>query len=136
MLAGLLHEIGKFYILTRVEAFPELFTDEKTLEEVTQQWYTGIGCTIVEFWGFGEAVAQAVDEHNDLTRVHSGAPDLTDAVQVAYVVSQFKDPDCIHKLNPAEIPACQLMNIDAEYILSLIQESAEMVNSISHALST
>lgn len=135
MLAGLLHEIGKFYILTRVEAFPELFTDEPLLEALTEQWYTGIGCAIVESWGFGEAVALAVDEHNDRSREHSGPIDLADVVQVANVLSQVMDATGTGKTDLDAIPACRRMGLDAKTSVSIIQKSGDMIRSLSQALS-
>lgn len=61
MLAGLLHDIGKFYILTRVDGYPELFEEPRMLEDLLQQWHSGIGQAIVEAWGFPEQVAEAVN---------------------------------------------------------------------------
>jgi HD-like signal output (HDOD) protein len=135
MLAGLLHEIGKFYILTRLDAYPELFSDDDLLRNLTEQWYTGIGYAIVEFWGFGETITQAVDEHNDLYREHSGPVDLADVVQVAYLLSKSVDPTQEPVPDLDDVPSFRLMKLDADSRVSVIQESAEMVSSFSQALS-
>ena len=34
MLAGLLHDIGAFYIMTRAKNFPELFADKEVLQDI------------------------------------------------------------------------------------------------------
>ena len=52
MLAGLLHSIGKFYILARADESPELIANEVAMERLLDEWYTGVGRAIVEFWGF------------------------------------------------------------------------------------
>jgi HD-like signal output (HDOD) protein len=135
MLAGLLHEIGKFYILTQVEAFPELFVNDRLLDELTEQWYPGIGCAIVESWGFGKAVVIAVDEHNDLSREHPGPLDLADMVQVANILSEMMDSTSAGKLDLDGIAACRRMNLNAEISVSIIQKSAQLVRSLSQALS-
>lgn len=135
MLAGLLHAIGKFYIMTRMEAFPELFADENLLEDLADQWYTGIGYAIVESWGFGELVTQAVDEHNDLSREHSGPADLADVVQVALVLSKLADSKQLGIQDLDDIAAFRLLKLDEETSASVIAESEEMVSSFSQALS-
>src|SRR6201999_2180061 len=70
LLGGMMHAIGKLYILTRALDHPDLFIGEGQLAEVVDAWHASIGKAILENWGFSEAMAQAVGDQNDLARSH------------------------------------------------------------------
>ena len=60
-LCGLMHEVGKLYILTKVEEFPELLGAPDALESVMDEWTPQISKSIVESWGFPEEVVNSTD---------------------------------------------------------------------------
>ena len=60
MLTGMMHGIGKLYVLTRATDHPELFANAAVLDEILEQWHPSIGKAILENWDFSEAMAQAV----------------------------------------------------------------------------
>ncbi|MBT8098485.1 MAG: HDOD domain-containing protein, partial [Gammaproteobacteria bacterium] len=65
-LCGLLHDIGKLYILTKARNFPELMGDPQSLETVLQQWYSSIGRSIIESWGFSDEIAKTLEIEENL----------------------------------------------------------------------
>jgi len=134
MLAGLLHDIGKFYILTRVDDHPELFEEQQMLADLLQQWHTGIGRAIVEAWGFPEQVAEAVYEHETLERELSGPADIVDIIIVANLLAHLEDPDYPETLDLEQVPSCVRMKLDNETIKDILEESAEEIRSLSRAL--
>ncbi len=60
-LCGLLHEIGKLYILTKARDYPELLGDNDSLNTVIAQWCPSVGRSIVQAWGFSDEIAETVD---------------------------------------------------------------------------
>jgi len=60
-MCGLLHQIGKLYILTRAKDYPDFLGDKASLQEVQDQWHAQIGRSIVEAWGFPAPVFQSLD---------------------------------------------------------------------------
>lgn len=134
MLAGLLHDIGKFYILTRVDDHPELFEEQEALADLLQQWHPGIGRAIVEAWGFPEQIAEAVYEHETLDRELSGPADIVDIVIVANLLAHLGDPDYPEQPDLEQIPSCVRMQLDGETIKTILEESAEEIRSLSQAL--
>jgi len=60
-MCGLLHQIGKLYILTRAKDYPDFLGDKTSLQEVQDEWHPQIGRSIVEAWGFPENVSQSLD---------------------------------------------------------------------------
>ena len=87
MLAGLLHNVGSFYILSKADKYPE-FAEE----DVMQNWGPGIGYAIIENWGFPEELAKAVEEQDILEASHFGLPDLRDLLIVGKQLASFS-PD-------------------------------------------
>ena len=134
MLAGLLHDIGKFYILTQVEKFPALFEDATALFDLMTDWHSGVGRAIVESWGFPEQIVNAVDEHHVLDREHAGAPDATDIVAVANLIAHMAEPQCADLPEMGKIPACIKLGVDEELSENLLLKSKEEVKSLSRAL--
>ena len=133
MLAGLLHTVGKFYILTRAEEFPELFSDAQALQDLLDQWHTSVARAIVESWGFPEQIAQAVDEYELIDRDKFMPADVTDFVLVANLLSQTSDGDQANLLE--DIPSLSRLKMSPESVKTLIDESQEEISSMTQALS-
>ncbi len=134
MLAGLLHDIGKFYILDRVQDFPDLFEDPQQLDDLLAGWHTGVGKAIVESWGFPASIAEAVDEHEALERNHCTSPDIADVVLVANLIDNIKDLAEDEMPDLAAIPACKRLRMNLESMHKILAESAEEISSMESAL--
>ena len=134
MLTGLLHAIGRFYILMRAEAFPELFEHPDVLEGLLHDWHPGVGRAIVEAWGFPDGIAVAVDEHEVLDRDHAGRADVADIVLVANLLARRDGAGGVTQPDMASIPACVKLKIDEQGGLRVVAESEEEIRSMSQAL--
>jgi putative nucleotidyltransferase with HDIG domain len=134
MLTGLLHDIGRFYILTRVDAFPAVFGHPDVLEELLQDWHTGIGRAIVESWGFPEEIAVAVDEHEILDREHFGKADLADVVLAANQLANRGEPGRAQSPPVAEIPSFAKLSLGESIVAEVLAESEQEIHSMSQAL--
>ena len=134
MLAGLLHAIGKFYILIHANDFPELFDNTEALEECINAWYADVGRVIVESWGFPKQIVDAVGEHEIVDRKKSGPADITDIVIVANLLAKADEEQTTEQLELDQIPSLLRMNIDNETVRNLIQEFNEEIFSMAQAL--
>ena len=134
MLAGLLHDIGKYYILTKTDDFPQLFDDPETLNAIIRDWHTGVGRSILEAWNFSEAIAMSADEHESLDRMHVGSADLTDVVMVANLFAHQKNIEQLSEIDWQGVPALKRLNLTAETAFDVIQDSKEEMQSIINAL--
>ncbi len=133
MLAGLLHDIGKFYIYSRAESFPDLFTDEAAMQELLQNWHTGIGHAILEAWGFSEDLANAANEHDNLERPHAGQADLTDVVITANLCAYWDQLG--DDFDWPAVTAANRLNLNHDAIAGILKASEEEIQSIMQALS-
>jgi HD-like signal output (HDOD) protein len=90
-LCGLLHEVGKLYILTKAREFPNLMGDADSLATVLDQWYASVGKSIVEAWGFSDDIANSLEIEENLSS-DSGAPaTFVDVIYAARLVLENHD---------------------------------------------
>jgi HD-like signal output (HDOD) protein len=134
MLTGMMHGIGKLYVLTRVIEHPELFASDTMLNQIIGEWHATIGKAILENWNFSESMAQAVGEQSDLARTHDGAPDLTDVIVVAILMaSHAKDIPGL-EVALSDLEAAKQLGLNEAKTLAVMRESAAEVNALSQAL--
>ena len=134
MLAGLLHGIGRLYILTRVTRYPGLLADQGVYSGIVREWHTPIAQALLENWEMAEEIISAVSNYEDLERKHLGPPDLTDVLTVSHLLSAFKDhPDTL-ELNMHDVTACRRLQIDTSGYQQLIEESQHEIDALRDAL--
>ena len=134
MLAGLLHGIGKLYILTRASQYPTLVADQAVYNSIVRDWHASIAKAVLENWEIAEEIVLAVSEFEDLERKHAGPADLTDVLTVSQMLCAFKDhPDTL-ELNMQDVAACRRMQIDAAGYRKLIEESEHEIDALREAL--
>ncbi len=90
-LCGLLHEVGKLYILTKARDYPGLMGDTKSLETVLNQWYATVGKSIVEAWGFPDEIADSLDVEENLSNNQNSPATLVDVIHAARLVLDDED---------------------------------------------
>ena len=136
LLTGLLHGIGKLYILSKAEEYPELFADETSLMELLTEWHCPIGESILESLEFGEELAHAVGNYQDTMRDHEGEVDYTDVLTIAYLISGLLNDEENFELQLADIPASQYFATSIQDFFAILQESQEHIESLKSALGT
>ncbi len=82
-LCGLMHEVGKLYILTKAVDFPDFLGDPGSLKSVMQEWNPQISKSIIESWGFPENVIESADPATYVNNNSDSEPDLADVMVVA-----------------------------------------------------
>jgi len=134
MLTGMMHGIGKLYVLTRVIDHPELFASNTMLNQIIGEWHTSIGKAIMENWNFSESMAAAVGEQADFTRSHDGPPDLTDVIVVSILMASHVDDVPGLGVALSDLGAAKRLGLDEAKTLAVMQESAAEVTALSQAL--
>jgi HD-like signal output (HDOD) protein len=136
MLGGMLHGIGKMYVLTRAVRHPELFSNEEALEGIINDWHASIAKAILENWEFSEEMADAIGSQEDRDRQGEGAPDLRDVIALAIVMAEHS-PDA-DRLAEAmlELPAAHRMGLNPEKTRTVLQACETEVAALSDALGT
>jgi HD-like signal output (HDOD) protein len=134
MLAGLLHGVGKLYILTRASKHPTLFSDQTAYNEILRDWHTNVAKALLENWEIAPEIVDAVHDFEDLDRAHDGETDLTDVLTVAeLLVSYHKFPDSL-ELNMQGCKACMRMRVEPNGWMRILEESASEMEHLRSAL--
>ncbi len=133
-LAGLLHGIGKLYILSRCDKHPVLFANEEALNQVIRDWHASVGKAILENWEMSPSLIDAIGDQEDIERTHEGAADLTDVVICANMMAAYFDQPADLELNMQNVAAFGLLHMDAPTTLATVDECREEVEALKTAL--
>lgn len=82
-LCGLLHNIGKLYILTRARDFPDLLGNPDSLNAMMDQWHEVVGKSIVDAWGFPSEIGDSLQLEENMRDNGGSPPTLVDVVFVS-----------------------------------------------------
>jgi len=134
LLAGLMHGVGKLYILTRAVRHPTLFSNQAVFNEIERDWHASIATALLEHWLMPAEIVAAVRDHEDLEREVEGPPDLTDVLTVAGLLTTFRVyPDSL-ELNMQGVKAAERMRLDRKSLELLIEDSGKDVALLRQTL--
>ena len=136
MLSGLLHDIGKFYILNRAHHFHDLFTSDKVLWDLIDQWHSSIGSAILEDWEISEDIRNAVLNHRGYTPGRIAKVCLTDVLTTADFLDAHFVSENIDELDWTVAPqSLSLLGVNQENIEKLLQDTKIELTIVMKAIS-
>lgn len=133
MFAGLVHDLGVFYLLSRAANFPDLIADKPELHSLLVGWHDNIGHALLSALGQPESIVVAVQEH-ETERAVTEIKNLSDVLYVANKIanraSSWRDPDLDEPVDTSILESI----FDAKTLQEIIDESDEEVQSLKVAL--
>lgn len=87
MLAGLVHDLGVFYMLYRATLYDELRDRPETLKHLIMQWHESIGVSLLNALGMPAEIVAATEDHDCLRPPPSPIRTLADVVYVANMLA-------------------------------------------------
>lgn len=87
LLAGLVHDLGAFYMLYRASQYSELRERPETVKHLIMQWHEGIGVTLLGVLGMPEDIIQSTVDHDHPRSVPSPIQSLSDVVYVSNILA-------------------------------------------------
>lgn len=134
LLAGLMHGMGRLYILTRSVGHPGLFADAAAYQQIVSQWHAPIAKLVLESWDMSPDLVEAVEKFEHVDREPGASPDLTDVLAVAYLLACFPtDPEAL-EAQLAATSASRRLGLSAESVQKVLQESSTELASLHAAL--
>ena len=133
-LCGLLHGIGRLYLLTRTPQFPEFLGDPASLVETMRDWHADVAKAILENWEMSEELIGAVTDQDDVSRTHSGSPDLTDVVVVANMMATYIDHPESLILNMSGVTGFKMLGLDENNCPAVLTACREEIEALRQAL--
>jgi len=134
LLAGLLHTVGKLYLLTRAGRVPELLNDSTVYPAIVEAWHSRIARAILVNWEMAPQVVDAVQGYEACNREREGEVDLLDVLWLGRSLAGGTRP-------PAAVPPAVLeshparrLGLDADRLEAVLGESGREIDSLNSAL--
>jgi HD-like signal output (HDOD) protein len=134
LLAGLLHGVGKLYILSRAHQHQDLLADPTTYSCIVRDWHSNIAKALLEQWQMPEEIVIAVNEFEDLDRDHAGPADLSDMLTIACLLVRLKDHPEEIDLELQGVGAAKRLQLRPDACWQLLKESAGEIAIMQQAL--
>lgn len=135
MFAGLIHDIGVFYLLSRAVNFPELVADPPELHQLLVQWHDHIGHALLAAMDLPEEILTVVQDHEidrSVATMKSLADVLFVANKLANVAHGWRDAHLSDAVDTSMLAGI----FNEEQLKELLAESADDVASLKSALGT
>jgi HD-like signal output (HDOD) protein len=131
LLTGLLHNIGKVYIIARA---PKGASKVHVDDAVLRDWHPGIGQALIENWKLPEDIAVAVGGQLDVERSHAEPADLQDLLILAVTLAAQMAGNAADDGTLASMPAAVAMGLTDSAIVRIMLESQTEMETLQAAL--
>lgn len=130
MLAGLVHDIGIFYLLYRAAEYPEYRNNRQAAIELVAGWHESIGESLLHVLGLPDRIAEAVRSHEHQARIEAPCT-VRDALYFANLLAGA-DVDWLPCTQSVEDAAAR--DADRARYADLIEEAAEDIAELRASL--
>jgi HD-like signal output (HDOD) protein len=132
-LAGLLHGIGRLYIVVQAVASSNSVRQELSAPEFVADWHPSIGKAVLENWQVGEAIAEAVNDQNDRGRMRRD-PDLTDVLIVSIYLAEVLAEKAPRVIRIGDFESFRRVGLTAGDCAVVLRQSEYQLASLQEAL--
>jgi HD-like signal output (HDOD) protein len=134
MLAGLVSEVGKIYILTKASQYPALFADAATYRDMVREWHPQVARSVLENWQMPEEIVEAVGGFEEAAEDHSARSALTDVLSVAVTMVELRESPDMLSARLAQHRGAARLRLSSTAVGELMVESVGEVASLRDAL--
>ena len=132
-LAGLLHGIGRLYIFVQAVTSSNSVREQLATPEFVADWHPSIGKAVLENWQVGEAIAQAVNDQNDVDRTRRD-PDLTDVLIVSIFLAKILPEKAPRVIRIGDFESFRRVGLTAGDCAVVLRQSEYQLASLQEAL--
>jgi HD-like signal output (HDOD) protein len=133
-LTGLLHGIGRLYIMVRAASKPDKMRSDRSLLEMIDSWHPAIGKAVLENWGFPEGMSEAVANQQDIDYGSKAAPDHADVLIVSVVLAAALQPGPARSIQIGQIKSFRRLGLTAEECRSVLRHTQHHIGALRSAL--
>lgn len=134
LLAGLLHTVGRLYLLTRAARYPELLNDNAVYPALVQAWHARIANAILMNWEMAPPVIDAVRGFEACDRERDGDIDLLDVLWVGRSLAALPRVAPTPPPELLESHPARRLGLDAAACAAIFVESGQEIDSLASAL--
>jgi HD-like signal output (HDOD) protein len=133
-LTGLLHGIGRLYIMVRAATGSKTFGSSEPFLDLVAGWHASIGKAVLENWSFAQEMCDAVGEQGDHERRHKHDADLSDVLIASIVLADELNAPGSRITTLCEISAFQRIGLTAENCTPILKIAQHQLASLHNAL--
>jgi HD-like signal output (HDOD) protein len=134
LLAGLMHNVGRIYILTRASKYPTLTADPLTFNSIVRDWHANVAKALLENWKVADEIVDAVGTYEDMDREARGPVTLTDVLSLAVLMDRNRSGAEMNVPDETLMKALKRMQLPVRDCHSVLDESAEEIAALKSAL--
>lgn len=131
-LAGLLHGVGRLYILRRAKEFPALLGSDGALDLVMGAWHGEVGAALAKHWGLAAELCTAVREYETYDLRESRPPSFTMLICLADRVASGMDEGL--EVPMAPLPIFATLGVSETGWLAIAREVRDELERLLKAL--
>ena len=129
MLAGLVHDIGVFYLLFRAAEYAEYRGNREAMIDLIRGWHESIGESLLHILGLPDHITEAVRDHDQPQNIETPSS-IRDVLYFANLLAM--DNQCALLTEIA--PAASEPAVDRGRFADLLEEAAEDIRELRAAL--
>ena len=133
-LTGLLHGIGRLYIMVRTVADGASLGDDPSCIDLVAGWHPQIGKAVLENWQFAEEMAVAIGDQFEYERRWRHDADLTDVLIASIVLADALKSPAPRDIMMEGISAFQTINLTSQDCAAILTHAEYQVGSLHDAL--
>lgn len=126
LLAGLVHDLGAFYMLYRATQYPELVARSDTLKYLIAQWHESIGVTLLTALGMPEEIVDATIDHDQPRAIPENVKSLSEVVYLGNVLAGTHFEWLYQDIDPKEGQSAEVRQRFTELLPEIDSSALEM----------
>jgi HD-like signal output (HDOD) protein len=133
-LTGLLHGIGRLYIMVRSVGKSDALYQDPTFVDMIASWHAAIGKAVLENWGFDEHMCEALADQDDHDRSGKNEPDLTDIIIVAVALARVLREPGPRSVETEHIKSFGRLRLTPQNCAEILKHAEHQLGSLHAAL--
>jgi HD-like signal output (HDOD) protein len=134
LLTGLMHNVGRIYILTRASKFPALIADPLTFNSITRDWHANVARAVLDNWRMPDEIVEAVGGYEDMDRELRGPVTLTDVLSLAVQLERNRLTPGGGAADEFLVKSLNRLQVRPFDVHTVLDESAEEIAALKSAL--
>jgi HD-like signal output (HDOD) protein len=133
-LTGLLHGIGRLYIMVRSVGKSEKLYQDPAFVDMIASWHAAIGKAVLENWGFDEHMCEALGDQDDHDRGAKHEPDLTDVLVVGVALARVLREPGPRTVDTDSIKSFAKLHLTPQNCSEILRHAEHQLGSLHAAL--
>ena len=133
-LTGLLHGIGRLYIMVRSVGKSDQLYKDPSFVEMIASWHPAIGKAVLENWGFDDHMCEALGDQDDHDHSGKNEPDLSDILVVGVALARVLREPGPRSVDTEQIKSFARLHMTSQNCAEILRHAEHQLGSLHAAL--